>query len=33
MHMVQHMLLLDVAPILLILRLTKVILRPVDPAL
>lgn len=29
MHMVQHMLLLDLAPILLILGLTKVILRPV----
>ena len=29
MHMVQHMLLLDVAPILLILGLTKVLLRPV----
>ncbi len=28
MHMVQHMLLLDVAPILLILGLTKVLLRP-----
>jgi len=28
MHMVQHILLLDVAPILLILGLTKVILRP-----
>src|SRR5690348_4853912 len=29
MHMVQHMLLLDIAPILLILGLTKVLLRPV----
>ena len=29
MHMVQHVLLLDVAPILLILGLTKVLLRPV----
>ncbi|MBV9363806.1 MAG: cytochrome c oxidase assembly protein [Solirubrobacterales bacterium] len=29
MHMVQHMLLIDVAPILLILGLTKVLLRPV----
>ena len=29
MHMVQHMLLVDVAPILLILGLTKVLLRPV----
>jgi putative membrane protein len=29
MHMVQHLLLLDVAPILLILGLTKVLLRPV----
>jgi cytochrome c oxidase assembly factor CtaG len=29
MHMVQHILLLDVAPILLILGLTKVLLRPV----
>jgi putative membrane protein len=29
MHMVQHMLLLDLAPILLILGLTKVLLRPV----
>lgn len=29
MHMVQHVLLLDVAPVLLILGLTKVILRPV----
>jgi putative membrane protein len=29
MHMVQHMLLLDVAPILLILGLTKTLLRPV----
>ena len=29
MHMVQHMLLLDVVPILLILGLTKVLLRPV----
>src|SRR5579875_3746066 len=29
MHMVQHMLLLDVAPILLILGLTKGLLRPV----
>ena len=28
MHMVQHILLLDVVPILLILGLTKVILRP-----
>jgi cytochrome c oxidase assembly factor CtaG len=28
MHMVQHILLLDIAPILLILALTKVILRP-----
>ena len=28
MHMVQHVLLLDVAPILLILGLTKVLLRP-----
>ena len=28
MHMAQHILLLDVAPILLILGLTKVILRP-----
>jgi cytochrome c oxidase assembly factor CtaG len=28
MHMVQHMLLLDIAPILLILGLTKVLLRP-----
>jgi putative membrane protein len=32
MHMVQHMLLLDVAPILAILGLTKVILRPVTRA-
>jgi len=31
-HMVQHMLLLDVAPILAILGLTKVILRPVTRA-
>jgi putative membrane protein len=29
MHMVQHMLLIDIAPILLILGLTKVLLRPV----
>jgi putative membrane protein len=29
MHMVQHMLLLDIAPILLILGLTKTLLRPV----
>jgi putative membrane protein len=29
MHMIQHMLLLDLAPILLILGLTKVLLRPV----
>jgi putative membrane protein len=29
MHMVQHLLLLDIAPILLILGLTKVLLRPV----
>jgi cytochrome c oxidase assembly factor CtaG len=29
MHMVQHVLLLDVAPVLLLLGLTKVILRPV----
>jgi putative membrane protein len=29
MHMVQHVLLLDVAPILLILALTKVLMRPV----
>ncbi|MBI5103919.1 MAG: cytochrome c oxidase assembly protein [Solirubrobacterales bacterium] len=29
MHMVQHLLLLDVAPVLLILGLTKVLLRPV----
>ena len=29
MHMIQHILLLDVAPILLILGLTKVLLRPV----
>ena len=29
MHMVQHILLLDIAPILLILGLTKVLLRPV----
>lgn len=29
MHMVQHILLLDIAPILIILGLTKVILRPV----
>ena len=29
MHMVQHILLLDVAPILMILGLTKVLLRPV----
>jgi putative membrane protein len=29
MHMIQHVLLLDVAPILLILGLTKVLLRPV----
>jgi putative membrane protein len=29
MHMVQHVLLLDIAPILLILGLTKVLLRPV----
>jgi putative membrane protein len=29
MHMVQHMLLLDIAPILVILGLTKVLLRPV----
>jgi cytochrome c oxidase assembly factor CtaG len=29
MHMVQHLLLIDIAPILLILGLTKVILRPV----
>ena len=28
MHMLQHILLLDVAPILLILGLTKVLLRP-----
>ena len=28
MHMVQHVLLLDIAPILLILGLTKVLLRP-----
>jgi putative membrane protein len=32
MHMVQHMLLLDVVPILAILSLTKVILRPVTRA-
>jgi putative membrane protein len=32
MHMVQHMLLLDVVPILTILGLTKVILRPVTRA-
>jgi putative membrane protein len=32
MHMVQHMLLLDVAPILAILGFTKVILRPVTRA-
>ncbi len=32
MHMVQHMLLLDVVPILAILGLTKVILRPVTRA-
>jgi putative membrane protein len=32
MHMVQHMLLLDVSPILAILGLTKVILRPVTRA-
>ena len=31
-HMVQHMLLLDIAPILGILALTKVILRPVTRA-
>jgi cytochrome c oxidase assembly factor CtaG len=29
MHMVQHMLLIDIAPILLILGLTKVLLRPI----
>ena len=29
MHMVQHVLLLDIAPILMILGLTKVLLRPV----
>src|SRR5436305_4226140 len=29
MHMIQHILLLDIAPILLILGLTKVLLRPV----
>jgi cytochrome c oxidase assembly factor CtaG len=29
MHMVQHLLLLDIAPILLILGFTKVLLRPV----
>jgi putative membrane protein len=29
MHMVQHMLLIDIAPILMILGLTKVLLRPV----
>jgi cytochrome c oxidase assembly factor CtaG len=33
MHMVQHMLLLDIAPILLILGLTKVLLRPVTKRL
>ncbi len=32
MHMVQHMLLLDVVPILAILGFTKVILRPVTRA-
>ena len=32
MHMVQHMLLLDVVPILVIVSLTKVILRPVTRA-
>src|SRR5512135_2888724 len=29
MHMIQHILLLDIAPILLILGLTKVLLRPI----
>ena len=33
MHMVQHVLLLDIAPILLILGLTKMILRPITPRL
>jgi putative membrane protein len=33
MHMVQHLLLLDIVPILLILSLTKMILRPVTPRL
>ncbi|HWI21864.1 MAG TPA: cytochrome c oxidase assembly protein [Baekduia sp.] len=33
MHMVQHVLLIDVAPILLILGLTKNILRPLTPRL
>lgn len=33
MHMVQHVLLLDIAPILLIGGLTKLILRPVTPRL
>lgn len=33
MHMVQHVLLLDIAPILLILGLTKLILRPLTPRL
>ena len=33
MHMVQHMLLLDLVPILAILSLTKVILRPITRAL
>jgi putative membrane protein len=33
MHMVQHVLLLDIAPILLIVSLTKVILRPATPRL
>ena len=31
MHMLQHILLLDIAPILLILGLTKVLLRPISP--
>jgi cytochrome c oxidase assembly factor CtaG len=33
MHMAQHVLLLDIAPILLILGLTKMILRPLTPGL
>jgi cytochrome c oxidase assembly factor CtaG len=33
MHMIQHILLLDIVPILLILGLTKMLLRPITPRL